>query len=479
MSSAIETAIRGVVTAGMTKMAAFNRARARTGEAHPYLTGIHRPMTEELTLERLSVVGKIPDALDGRYMRIGPNPVRMPNPARYHWFTGDGMVHGVRLKGGEALWYRNRWVRTTHVSEALGEAPKPGERFQEMAVNTNVVGVGEKIFALVEAGGAPVELDGELETVAHNPFEGTLTHAFSAHPHRDPETGEMHAICYNARDLEHVFHVVVGADGRVTREEKVAVSHGPSIHDCAITKRYVLVFDLPVTLSMPAMLAGYEFPYRWNENHSSRVGFLDRAGRGEDILWCDVEPCYVYHPCNAFERDDGRVVVDAVVHDKNSHRDFRGPDGEVARLERWVIDPVSRHVERIVVDETAQEFPRIDERLVGKAYRYAYSLCVAAGAADTVAKNSILKHDLVAGTRQIRDFGAQKFPGEFVFVPKADDSAEDEGWLMGLVVDSAHETTELVILDARDFEGAAVARVQLPHRVPPGFHGNWVPAVLG
>jgi len=479
MSNVIEAAVRGVVTAGMTKMAAFNRARARTGEAHPYLTGIHTPMTEELTLEKLAVVGKIPAGLDGRYLRIGPNPVRMPNPARYHWFTGDGMVHGVRLKGGEALWYRNRWVRTTHVSAALGEARAPGERLRESAVNTNVVGVGEKIFALVEAGGAPVELDGALATVAHNPFGGTLRHAFSAHPHRDPETGEMHAICYDALDRERVFHVVVGADGRVIREEAVAVSHGPSIHDCAITKQYVLVFDLPVTLSMPAMLAGYEFPYRWDETHAARVGLLAREGRGEDVVWCDVAPYYVYHPCNAFEREDGRVVVDVVVHNKNSHRDFRGPDGEVARLERWVIDPVARHVARIVVDETAQEFPRMDERLVGKAYRYAYSLCVAAGAADTVAKTSILKHDLEAGTRQIRDFGVGKFPGEFVFVPKAEDSAEDEGWLMGLVVDSAHETTELVILDAQDFEGEAVARVLLPHRVPPGFHGNWVPAVSG
>jgi len=476
MSSAIEAAIRGAITTGMTKVALFNRAHAKTAAAHPYLTGIHEPMAEEVTLEKLAVVGEIPAGLDGRYLRIGPNPVKMPNPARYHWFTGDGMVHGVRLKGGEALWYRNRWVRTTHVSEVLGEAGRPGNRLRESAVNTNVVGIGGKIFALVEAGGAPVELDGELETVAHNAFGGTLTHAYSAHPHRDSETGEMHAICYHAFDLEHVFHVVVGVDGRVKREEPVAVNHGPSIHDCAITKQYVLVFDLPVTFSGPAMIAGYEFPYRWNENHVSRVGLLALEGNGADILWCDVEPCYVYHPCNAFERADGCVVVDVVVHNKNSHRDFRGPDGEVARFERWVIDPASRAVERRVVDETAQEFPRMDERRVGKEYRYAYSLCVAAGAADTVGKTAILKHDLVAGTRRIRDFGERRFPGEFVFVPRAEESGEDEGWLMGLVVDMATETTELVILDARDFEGEAVARVMLPHRVPPGFHGNFVPA---
>jgi 8'-apo-carotenoid 13,14-cleaving dioxygenase len=53
--------------------------------------------------------------------------------------------------------------------------------------------------------------------------------------------------------------------------------------------------------------------------------------------------------------------------------------------------------------------------------------------------------------------------------------SEDEGWLIGLVLDSEHETTDLVILDAQAFDEAPVATVHLPHRVPPGFHGNSVP----
>ncbi|MDB5704595.1 MAG: 9-cis-epoxycarotenoid dioxygenase, partial [Sphingomonas bacterium] len=61
-----------------------------------------------------------------------------------------------------------------------------------------------------------------------------------------------------------------------------------------------------------------------------------------------------------------------------------------------------------------------------------------------------------------------------VFVPAHADAGEDEGWLIGLVVDLPHETTDLVIIDARDFAGAPVASIRLPHRVPPGFHGNWV-----
>ena len=116
-------------------------------------------MHEELTTLDLPVTGRLPSELDGRYLRNGPNPVAAVDPATYHWFTGDGMVHGIRLRDGKAEWYRNRWVRSTSVSAALGETPKPGERHGGMeTANTNVIGLAGRTFAIVEAGARPVEL---------------------------------------------------------------------------------------------------------------------------------------------------------------------------------------------------------------------------------------------------------------------------------------------------------------------------------
>jgi carotenoid cleavage dioxygenase len=479
MPGAVETAIRGTITKGVYSIAKFNRAHARnTQGAHPYLTGIHAPMTREVTLRDLPVVGEIPAELNGQYCRIGPNPVGQPNPARHHWFTGDGMVHGVRLEGGRAVWYRNRWIRTTAVSRALGEAAAPGPRLHDdLVVNTNVIGHAARVWALVEAGATPVALTDTLETIAHDDFGGTLKGAFSAHPHRDPDSGELHAICYHSTDLTHVYHVVVGTDGRVRREEPIAVHHGPSIHDCAITKRFVVVFDLPVTFSMAATLSGYEFPYRWNAAHEARIGLLPREADGDAVIWCKIDPCYIYHVANSYDLDDGRVVVDVSAHNRNSYRDFRGPDGEQVRFERWTIDPATQSVTRSVLDDTRQEFLRIDERLTGKPYRYAYALCLPDGGgieAGLLGSTAILKHDVVAGTRQRHDFGPGRYPGEFVFIPRHAEAAEDDGWVMGLVVNMADETTDLAILDARRFGEEAQARIRLPHRVPPGFHGNWI-----
>ena len=117
MAGAVETLIRDAVSKGITKVSDFNRNRKKSDKPNPYLLGIHEPLPSEETLTDLSVTGTIPAELDGRYIRIGPNPITPPNPGLYHWFMGDGMVHGVRLKQGKALWYRNRWIRSRAVSD--------------------------------------------------------------------------------------------------------------------------------------------------------------------------------------------------------------------------------------------------------------------------------------------------------------------------------------------------------------------------
>ena len=441
---------------------------------NPFLTGIHQPMTEELAIEDLPVIGAIPAALDGRYLRIGPNPAGPVDPATHHWFVGDGMVHGLRLEGGKALWYRNAWIRSTRAAAALGVEPAPGPRRPlGDTVNTNVLGFAGHVYAMVEAGSTPVLLGETLESLAYSDFGGTLQGSFTAHPHLDPVTGELHAICYEGMDPTHVRHVVVGPDGRVTRELPVRVADGPSIHDCAITQRYVLVLDLPVTFSMEAAMAGKSFPYRWNPAHPARVGLLPRAGTQDEIVWCEVEPCYVFHVANAWDRADGKVILDVVAHDTMFADSEAGPDSKASAFERWTIDPVAKKVTRTVIDPAPQEFPRPDERLFGRPYRYAYCMALPVRE-EFVGATRLYKHDLETGTRQVHEFGPKRYPGEFVFVPARADAAEDEGWLIGLVIDMNDETSELVILNAADFEGEPQARVKIPHRIPPGFHGNWV-----
>ncbi len=477
MAGAVGTLIKDAFSKGAAKVADFNRRRKESDEPNPFLMGIHEPLSAEETLTDLTVTGTIPDELDGRYIRIGPNPVTPPNPGLYHWFMGDGMVHGVRLKQGKALWYRNRWIRSHAVSDALGEHPAPGPHSPPFdIVNTNVMGHAGEVWALVEAGGCPVRIDGELNTIAYDPFAETLKGgSFSAHPHLDHQTGELHAICYAAENLTEIRHVVVDANGKVRREEPIAVQDGPSIHDCMITGKYVIILDMPVTFSIKRYLSGEGFPYNWNPKHKSRVGLLPREGKGSDTIWCDIEPCYVFHPCNAYDNPDGTVTLDVCAHAKVFATVTAGVDSEEIPFERWQIDPVAKRVQRTVIDSDPQEFPRVNESRIGQHYQYAYALGLPKDGDQSAPEEArLFKHDLLSGTRQTHDFGRGRVASEFVFVPAANTTAEDHGWLMGYVINPADQTSELVILDARDFEGAPQAVIHIPQRIPPGFHGNWV-----
>lgn len=471
MASVLEKTIRSAVTTGIGTVAGLSRKRL--AEDNAFLHGIHTPMTEELILENLEVTGTIPAELDGRYVRIGPNP-QHAGAKGHHWFVGDGMVHGVKLKGGRAEWYRNRYIRSNALEAATGLVAAPGpRRGMSDTVNTNVIGLAGQTLALVEAGSYPAILSDELETVAYSDFGGGLAGAFTAHPHHDPLTGEFHAICYDAANPNRVTHVALDHTGKVLRELPIAVEHGPSIHDCAVTPNYVVVLDLPVTFSMKALLAGHKFPYRWNRDHRARVGLLHRKGDARDLSWHAVDPAYVFHVANSFEDEAGRVVIDCCAYETMFDGPMAGPFGKPLGLERWSIDPAGSGVTRETLDPDPQEFPRPDERFFGQPYRYVWSTGLPdAASPEFFAEAPLLRHDLTTGERAMRTFGDNAVPGEFVFVPRHADAAEGDGWMMGYVIDRASGTTDLAILDATTL--ADVARVHIPHIVPPGFHGNWV-----
>jgi carotenoid cleavage dioxygenase len=423
-----------------------------------FLSDNFAPVTEEVTVTDLAVTGTVPAELDGRLVRIGPNPKVLPAEGEgYHWFTGDGMVHGVRLRGGRAEWYRNRWVQ--------------GD--QGEVVNTHVIGVGGRTFAAVEAGSQPVEIGYELDTIGTCAFDGTLEGAFTAHTHEDPATGELHGVAYNWA-WDHLRHVVVGPDARVRREVRIPVPDGPMVHDCAITESYVVLFDLPVTFSMEAVAEGARLPYRWNPDHPPRIGLLPLDGSPDDVIWFDAPSCYVFHTLNAYDVRNGagdQVVVDLVRHPRMFATSFDGPDEGGTTLERWTLDVATGVVKTEVLDERSQEFPRCDERLTGRPHRFAYGATFGEG----VEHGPAIKHDLAAGTSVIHEYGPGRVTLEPLFVPRSATADEDDGWVMSYVYDATTDRSDVVILDARDFGGDPVATIHLPVRVPFGFHGSWLP----
>jgi carotenoid cleavage dioxygenase-like enzyme len=445
---------------------------------NPYLQGNFAPVLEEVTATDLPVTGQVPEALCGRYLRNGPNPASAPEPSTYHWFTGDGMVHGIRLRDGRAEWYRNRWVRSAELARTLGEEPNPGPVHADMdfAPNTNVIGHAGRTFAIVEAGARPYELTNELETMGPCDFDGTLDGGYTAHPKRDPLTGELYAVSYFFGWGNDIEVTIIDADAKVRSSRRIAMGGPVSVHDCAITQRSIALLDLPVTFSLDAAVAGASFPYRWEEGYRSRVGLLTRDGESTDVVWHDVEPCYVFHSMNAFDDPDGDgIVLDVVRHPSMFRTNHLGPSEGAPTLERWRLDGHGGAVKEERLDDRGQEFPRVDERRVGLPHRYGHAVAVASSDGIVGTESVLLRHDLERGTSQTRSFGGGASLGEAVFVPREDGSGESDGWLLLLVHSAETGTSALHILNADDVEGEAQAVIDLPRRVPAGFHGNWVP----
>ena len=127
-------------------------------------------------------------------------------------------------------------------------------------------------------------------------------------------------------------------------------------------------------------------------------------------------------------------------------------------------------------DDLGGDFCRFDDRRVGVANRYDY-MSAFLGANDVIGDfDTIVKYDTTTGDRTLWHAGEHGHVGEAVFAPDPTGTAEDDGWLLSAVYDSADDRSEVVVLDARDVAAGPVARVRIPQRMPFGFHANWFPA---
>jgi carotenoid cleavage dioxygenase-like enzyme len=446
-----------------------------------FLSGPFAPVSREITAFDLPVSGSLPKELNGRYLRNGSNPMRLDEP-NYHWFTGEGMVHGVQLRDGRAEWFRNRWVRSKSVAESLGENwPQGPIHGMDFSANTHIIAHAGRILATIEAGPLPYELSSELDTLGPCDFSGTLPDGFAAHTKPDRRTGELHAVAYSSR-RENVQHVVIGSDGRLSRLTNITVAEKPMMHDFALTEKYVVLYDLPVTFSIDAARAGHKLPYTWNPAHDARIGLLRRDGNTNDVRWISIDPCWVFHTLNAYD-DGDRVVVDVCRYEGEFDVSLMTGHGP-ATLDRWTIDAVASKVTHQRLDDRFQEYPRVDTRVMGAKHRYGYSTAIeelrralispSGNLPDDAFANVLLKHDLTAGTIETHNFGHGAAAGEAVFVPASIDAEEDDGYVMAFVHNLDRDATDLAILAVQDFAGEPVAQVHLPARVPLGFHGNWI-----
>ena len=434
-----------------------------------HLRGNWAPVHDELTVTDLRVTGSIPAELEGVYVRTGPNP---HSGRSDHWFFGDGMVHGVRLAGGKAQWYRNRFVQTPNVNEPGGDAMSKMGDLTRGTANTHVVRHRDTILCL-EEGHWPWQIDGELNTVGYVNWNGALTTGMTAHPKICPLTGELLAFSYLNPRPAFVQYIRIGADGVLRQLEPIEIPNMVMMHDFNVTENHVVFMDLPVCFDLDALATG--LPFRFKREAGARLGVMPRAGTNADVRWFEIEPCYVFHPVNAFESGD--VITVIVSRQREAFATSNDDYAEVGRLWKWTIDLATGTVREEQLDDRPGDFGRVDDRRVGLDARYGYLMAMAGeGIVDEpVYGSSLWKYDLHTGQCWEHHLGEGVRGSEPVFAPRAPDAAEQDGWVISFAHDTATDESTLRIVDAQDFAGTPVAVIHLPQRVPYGAHGSWMP----
>ena len=417
------------------------------------------PVSEEYEALDLPTEGKIPWELHGMFTQIGANPTGH-SP---HWFLGPGMVHGILLRDGRAVRYRNRWVRTPYLAD-----PGAEDRPENSPANTNIVVHGGRILAL-EENHLPYEINSDLETIGPVDFDGVLLGSLTAHPKICPESGELLAFS-RKNDSAEINYYRFDKDGKCLSSCVVELLRPVMIHDFAITSEHVIFLDLPV---VAAPESSGSLPYRWDDGHTAQIGLMSRLGGA--VRWFEIEPCYVFHTINACGIGN-RVTLDACRYPSLWERgvdNFTSP----AMVHRWTLNTATGEAREETLFDVRCDFPSINNRLLGKPNRYAYvSTMVDEEKGSIQHGHRIVKLDFASRTTEHHHFGVSRYVCASAYVPRcADAEDEDDGYLLAIVYENTRDASELVVLDAKSPGSEPLATVALPVRVPFGFHSAWIP----
>ncbi|OAY40002.1 carotenoid 9,10(9',10')-cleavage dioxygenase 1 [Manihot esculenta] len=484
-----------------------------------YLSGNFAPVTDETPPVRdLSVKGHLPDCLNGEFVRVGPNPKFAP-VAGYHWFDGDGMIHGMRIKNGKATYVR-RYVRTSRIQQ---EEFFRGSKFMKVGdlkglfglfmvnmqilraklkvldmsygngtANTALIYHHGKLLALQEADKpyvVKVLEDGDLQTVGMLDYDKRLKHSFTAHPKVDPNTGEMFTFGY-AHEPPYITYRVISKDGVMHDPVPITISDPIMMHDFAITENYAIFLDLPLYFRPKEMVKDKKLIFTFDATKKARFGVLPRYAKDDhQIRWFELPNCFIFHNANAWEEEDEVVLITC----RLENPDLDMVSGNVKeKLENFANELYEMRFNMKTgvasqkrLSAPAVDFPRVNESYTGRKQRYVYGTIL-----DSIAKvTGIIKFDLHAEPQQgktklevggnikgIFDLGPGRFGSEAVFVPRepGTSSEEDDGYLIFFTHDENTGKSSVNVIDAKTMSSDPVAVVELPHRVPYGFHAFFV-----
>lgn len=454
--------------------------------------------TEELHVDALAVSGEVPAWLHGGLVRVTPAQMDFEKRSVSHWFDGMAMLNRFGFSGDGSVSYGSRFLDTNARREALasggtsvnGFATDPCrslfQRVQSVFnqditdnANVNLSRVGDEYIAMTETP-IPVRFDPEtLATLGHDEGAAKYGQISTAHPHHDPEHGEL--INFAAHlGRKSVYKIYARATATESRTLATMAVREPSyMHSFALTERYVVLLENPLVVNPLKLALGAKSfinNYVWKPELGMRIHAFDRKTGALARSW-KTDAFFVFHTINAYEDGDA-LVVDLCAYDDASiielleldrlrtNADAFGPQARPVRLTLGVDGGVDTRA----LADVDLELPRINYRANnGKPYRYVYG----GSTGDAAFLKRLVKVDVADGSHQVWDEPGA-WAGEPVFVPRPGAEAEDDGVVLSVVLDTDAGTSFLLVLDAQTF--TEIARARAPHHIPFGFHGQFFSA---
>lgn len=475
----------------------------------PSFSGFNTPSRFEGEILDLDVVGEIPADLNGAFYRVQPDPQFPPLLGDDIAFNGDGNISMFRFHDGKCD-YRQRYVRTDKFlaerkagrslfgayRNPLTDDPAVKDMYRGTA-NTTAFVHGGKLYALKEDS-PPVIMDpATLETEGYTSFSGKMTgKTFTAHPKTDPDTGNMIAFGYASKGIctRDMTYYEVSPEGELLREIWFEIPYYCMMHDFGVTKDYAVFHVVPITGSIERLEKGLPH-FGFDTTLPIHLGVLPRreGASAADIRWFTAPNCFASHVMNAWN-EGTKVHFDTPVAKNNMFPFFPDVHGapfnpmeSASFLTRWTVDIASNSDQFESMTRLTSmigEFPRIDDRMTGRKYRYGWLLVIdmekpvelKGGSAGGAVMNTLGLVDHETGKEQKWWCGPVSSLQEPCFIPRSKDAPEGDGWIVQVCNRLEEHRSDLLLFEALDIEKGPIATIKLPVRLRFGLHGNWANA---
>ncbi|XP_068641023.1 carotenoid 9,10(9',10')-cleavage dioxygenase-like isoform X2 [Aristolochia californica] len=430
----------------------------------------------------------------------------------------ERMIHGLRIKDGSAT-YVSRYVKTSRLKQeeffSTAKFMKIGDlkglfglfmvNMQLLRAKLKIVdvsyGTGTGNTALIYHHGKLLVLseadkpyvvkvleDGDLQTLGMLDYDKRLSHSFTAHPKVDPYTDEMFTFGYS-HTPPYVTYRVITKEGVMLDPVPITIPDPVMMHDFAITENYAIFMDLPLYFQPKEMVKG-KLIFTFNTTKKACFGVLPRYAKDEcEIRWFELPNCYIFHNANAWEEGDEIVLVtcrlenpDLDMVSGNLKEKLENFKNELYEM-RFNMKTGAASQKQLSV--SAVDFPRINESYTGRKQRFAYGTIL-----DNITKvKGIIKFDLhvepEAGKSKLEvggnvhgifELGPGRYGSEAIFVPTKPgvSSEEDDGYFIFFVHDESTGKSVVNVINAKTMSPDPIAVVELPNRVPYGFHAFFV-----